>query len=77
MDDLSKVQLRPYAVPKLAGMSNLPKLLRVGKGAVIFCPIDITTGLLGSDTWGIIGYQPAYARSLLKNVVLWAMDGAK
>ena len=43
-----------------------------GKGWVIFSRLDLTDGLLGTPQWGILGYDPAYAQALMKNVVLWA-----
>ena len=42
----------------------------VGKGRVIYTELDVTTGLLGTNTWGITGYSPAYAQGLLKNLIL-------
>ena len=49
--------------------------LRSGKGAVILSELDVTSGLLGTETWGIFGYEPSYAQALVKNVIFWAMDG--
>jgi hypothetical protein len=51
-------------------------MLRAGRGAVICASLDMTSGLLGTNTWGIAGYRPQYAQNLLKNIVLWAVDGA-
>jgi len=34
--------------------------------------LDITTGLLGTNTWGILGYRPEYATSLVKNWILYS-----
>ena len=44
---------------------------------MIFSPLDLTSGLLGTNTWGIIGYAPDYAQSLLQNIILWTLDGQK
>jgi hypothetical protein len=52
-------------------------LIHSGKGAVIVSSLDITSGLLGSNTWGIAGFTPNYSLALAKNFVLWAWDGAK
>jgi len=72
MDDLTRPQLRPYA--------KLPPqflTLSIGKGKVISTPLDLTTGLLGTNTWCISGYQPDYSQKFLKNLILWTSDGAK
>jgi hypothetical protein len=69
--DLTKPLLRSYANQN--GGKNLPlEVMRYGKGWVLFSRLDITTGLLGTQQWGILGYDPAYAQGLMKNAVLWA-----
>jgi len=45
------------------------RLIHHGKGVVIFSPLDLTTGLLGANTYGILGYQPAFAQDFVRNVV--------
>jgi hypothetical protein len=52
------------------GNSYKPLTLALGKGRIIYSPIDITTGLLGANTCGILGYKPASAISFAKDVVL-------
>jgi hypothetical protein len=70
-DDLTHPVLRGYASE--TGGKDLPmQTLRAGKGWVIFSRLDLTTGLLGTQSWGIRGYDPAYAQALMKNAVLWA-----
>jgi hypothetical protein len=70
-DDLTTLILRPYANEN--GGKDLPlESISYGKGWVIFSRLDITTGLLGTRSWGILGYDPAYAQALVKNAVLWA-----
>ncbi|HEX2973597.1 MAG TPA: DUF4159 domain-containing protein [Tepidisphaeraceae bacterium] len=79
----------PLLAGKIPGTNALPKplfrpgsqrpqlpiqILPHGKGAVIYSALDLTTGLLGTNTWGLAGYQPAYAQSFLRNVVLWTAD---
>lgn len=78
MEDLTRTRLRPYAIEKLGeGGRDFPFILQVGRGHVISTSLDVTSGLLGTATWGIIGYQPEYAQSLMKNLVLWTVDGQK
>ncbi|HSU68150.1 MAG TPA: DUF4159 domain-containing protein, partial [Tepidisphaeraceae bacterium] len=67
MEDLSKPLLRQYAIDVLGSRGGLPEEIASGKGHVIFTSLDLTTGLLGTSTWGILGYEPAYAQSLVKN----------
>jgi hypothetical protein len=74
MEDLSKPKLRPYVLERSAASGTLQHL-RSGKGVVVFSDMDITSGLLGTQTWGIFGYEPAYAQALMKNLIFWAMDG--
>jgi hypothetical protein len=76
MENLSKPRLRQFVMDTLGANAGLLEQLSIGKGHVIVSPLDITSGLLGTGTWGIIGYEPRYAQSLVKNVILWALDGA-
>ncbi|MDB5303883.1 MAG: A-macroglobulin complement component, partial [Phycisphaerales bacterium] len=77
MEDESHPRLRPYAVEKAAAASTLPEGFAAGKGHVIYTSLDITSGLLNTTTWGIIGYEPLDAQRLMKNAILWTMDGQK
>jgi hypothetical protein len=54
-----------------------PQMLRSDKGHVILLPLDMISGLLGCDAWGIAGYKPEYSLALLKNIVLWTWDGQR
>jgi hypothetical protein len=74
MEDLSRPLVRSYASGKTPARIEM---LVSGKGKVLFSSLDLTTGLLGTNTWGILGYQPAYAQKLMKNIVLWISDGAR
>ena len=80
MDDLAKPRLRPFAVESLkeagAGAGAI-QTVACGKGHVVLLPLDLTSGLLGTETWGIAGYEPAYAQDLLKNVIFWTVDGQR
>jgi Domain of unknown function (DUF4159) len=70
-EDLSHPQLRQYAMNKLNRRNGpLVQSLTSGKGRVIYSPLDLTTALLGTNSWGILGYTPAYAQSLIKNLLL-------
>ncbi|HTW94400.1 MAG TPA: DUF4159 domain-containing protein, partial [Tepidisphaeraceae bacterium] len=72
MLDLTSPQLRPYA----ADQSNTGgfKLMDIaaGQGQLIYSPLDVTSGLLGTHTWGIAGYDPDYATGIVSNLLYWA-----
>ena len=75
MEDVGRPRLRSYTVERFdAGAGGL-SLLSPGKGHVLFTDLDVTSGLLGSNTWGVAGYEPGYCQSLVKNLLLWTLDG--
>ena len=45
-----------------------------GRFAVIYSEEDLTSGLLGTQTWGILGYTPESSQSLVRNVLLYGKD---
>ncbi len=77
MQDLSHPRLRPFAVEVLGSGGGYLSGFAAGKGHVLFTSFDVTCGLLGTNTWGIIGYEPAYAESLMRNLIFWTIDGQK
>ena len=38
----------------------------------MYCPLDLTTGLLGTHVWGVLGHAPEYSTGVVKNVLVWA-----
>jgi hypothetical protein len=76
MEALGRPAVRGYAVAKLGPGAARVELMRCGKGIVIISHLDLTTGLLGTRSWGISGFEPTYCQKLLKNMVLWAAQGA-
>src|SRR4051812_11226297 len=68
--DLGPERLRLYATQQLGGNGPRLKTMKLGKGRVIFTPLDYTSGLMGMNTWGILGYTPEYSEQLAMNVVL-------
>ena len=77
MEDLSRPRVREYGVGQLGAGAGLPEEIAAGRGHLLFTSLDLTSGLLGTNTWGILGYEPAYAQALLKNVILWTLDGQR
>lgn len=58
------------------GQRHTPALLGLKRGrrwVIVYSQADITSGLLGTHTWGILGYSPASAQKLARNVMLYAV----
>jgi len=73
--DVSQRRLRPDTALRLGRSAGNLRLLSAGKGHLLIAPLDITSGLLGVNTTGILGYDPAYTQALVKNLVFWTLDG--
>ena len=67
--DLGPERLRLYAIQQIGANGTRLKTMKLGKGRVIFTPLDVTSGLMGTNTWGVLGYAPDYSEALLSNVV--------
>jgi hypothetical protein len=67
-----KLRLRPWDVDKLK-MSAPPPLeyIAVNEGVVIISHVDITTGLLGTNTLTVVGYDPSIAQAVVWNMLGW------
>jgi hypothetical protein len=78
MEDLPTPRMRSYVEHKLGSTESVGTLeyLMHGRGRVIFSKLDITEGMLGTRMWPIMGYDPNYALSLMKNLVIWTAAGA-
>ena len=63
---------RPYAMTAFQDGVPPVKLLKAGKGHVVVSPLDLTSGLLATNAWGIAGYDPATSQSLVRNLLMWA-----
>jgi hypothetical protein len=77
MENLPPAQVRPFVKTRGLGVSGRLDGINFGKGKVIYNPLDIGSGMLGSNTWGILGFEPGYATSLLKNMLIWSATGMK
>ena len=78
MEDLSgRALLRPYTLTRVGPTAGIIQILKAGKGHVIYSSFDLVSGLLGSKTWGILGYDPDFCQAFLNNVILWTAYGAK
>ena len=75
MAELVKAQVRPYVFSVMGQHFTRPLLLESGRGAVIASDLDLTSGLLGTSTYGIAGYEPQYAERFVSNAILWTING--
>lgn len=77
MVDLGEMELRKFAQLRVKRSEARPQWIRAEKGCVLYCPVDLTTGLTASLAWGVLGYEPGWSQGLMKNVVLWTWDGQR
>jgi hypothetical protein len=69
MTPLAQPLMRP-AVPKSSAQI---RGVRVGAGLVLVTRLDLTMGLLGTNTFGVNGFDPGYSQDFVKNVILWTV----
>jgi hypothetical protein len=77
MKDLPPKALRLYALEQLRNDTPRLKQMTLGKGRIVFSALDIRSGLLGTNTWGVLGYLPEYSEALMKNFVLMTSNRDK
>lgn len=77
MTNVSHPLFRAYTHEKSGTAASRFDYFKAGKGHVISTSADLTSGLLNTDTWGIIGYDPGYSQQFMKNLILWTIDGQK
>jgi len=72
--DARAASLRPYALTTQGSLAAplFQGIKKNGRWVVIFSPLDVTSGMLSTNTGGITGYAPDYSQSLARNVVLYA-----
>jgi len=75
MIDLTKRLLRLYVTEKMGADFGGFEILAAGKGHVILSPLDVTSGLLGTNTWGIWGWDTLYSQAVVRNLIFWTLDG--
>jgi hypothetical protein len=64
---------RPQLRDNLPAADAMPQFARLGEGVILFCPYDLSTGLVGANTLGVRGYTPAWAGRFVQNVLLWTV----
>ena len=75
MEDVSRPRVRLYNIEYLGTRGATLNAVAAGNGHFLYTHSDLTSGLLGTNTWGILGYDPKYAQTLVKNLIFWTADG--
>jgi hypothetical protein len=76
---VGEVDFRKYGNTTLKRRVISPAIEEIaidGKTKVLLSQWDICSGFLGTNTWGIVGYAPATAETLGRNIVLYAHEQA-
>jgi hypothetical protein len=74
MQKAAPLRTRAYTTEALAGANPPPlQYIPIGDGMVIISQMDVISGLLGTSTWGIIGYQPTVSQAIMRNVVMYSL----
>jgi hypothetical protein len=66
---------RRFAGGKIAGSFGVPRLQAIdiaNRHAVFFSVLDLSNGLVGQETDGILGYDPGTASAIMRNLLLYA-----
>lgn len=75
LTQIARPLVRPYVFRMLGQQFPKLQILEAGKGAVLLSELDLTSGLLGTNTLGIIGFDPKYAHEFVRNAILWTING--
>ena len=73
---IDEVKYRRYYVME-KGRARKPQIQGIklnGRWAVLYSSEDLTSGLLGTNTWGNLGYAPDSAEALVRNMLLYAVS---
>jgi len=73
---IAHFSVRPAVLQHYKDGSPKPVLYQYGAGYCVFSQLDITTGLLGTKTATILGYDPTVAQGFLRNTILWCYANA-
>jgi Domain of unknown function (DUF4159) len=68
------LKLRPHAAELLATPIGTLETLTAGRGLLILSRSDLTTALLGTNTYSVLGYEPDVATNLIRNILLWTIE---
>jgi hypothetical protein len=74
---IGEVEFRRYGSLMLGKRVTVPAMSGIvvgGKTKVVYSKWDVSSGFLGTHTWGIVGYGPGTAEEIGRNVLAYAMD---
>ncbi|MCL2639769.1 MAG: DUF4159 domain-containing protein, partial [Phycisphaerales bacterium] len=74
---ISEIQFRTYGSLKLQRRITAPAIDTIetnNRTRVLFSAWDICSGFLPVNTWGIIGYSPATAEAIGRNILLYSLN---
>ena len=71
----SSVDFRRILLKK-SGQPPLQVIEHNGRNVIYYSSLDLTSGLLGTNTWGIKGYSPDSAQAVLRDMLLCAAQPA-
>ncbi len=75
--DVSEVKFRKFGNLKLGSGVRSPRLEGItvkDRMMVILSPHDISSGFMGTTTWGNVGYMPESAQDIARNILLYVND---
>lgn len=73
--DCTSAEYRPFSLEIVGSIDSSPRLRGLdvnGRLAVIFSREDLSHALLDQPVWGVHGYAPSTAATLLRNILLYA-----
>ncbi len=75
--DLTKIQMRPYALLKSGKKDKIEMdaLTVNGKPRVLLSQFDLSEGMLNQPVWGVQGYSSKSALEIMSNVILYGAKG--
>ncbi len=78
--DARTVGYTAYALRMFGARESTPRLRGIlidGAPRVLISDVDLSHGVLGRPQWGIVGYDAASARRILRNILAWAARDAE
>ena len=75
LTQIARPLVRPYVFRVLGQKFPKLQIVQSGKGAVLLSELDLTSGLLGTNTLGVVGYDPKYSHEFVRNAILWTLNG--
>ncbi len=76
---IENVAYRVFARKTLVGNAKAPRVHAIehaGKVVAFYSREDLSTGIVGEQVDGVLGYDPATATAIMRNLVLYAAFGA-